>query len=465
MHKKLFLLSLLFVSLIACQDASFSDVKWKYVDYSEQTDEQGFKNDEEKVKWYTKNGYVCQDNVIYGTNDLLLPGAEITSYYVFDKYGEPSSIRILDEINGLPVTEIYSSFDGCSSLQNLYLGKNCKSISPRALRGCSSLTNIIIDEGNKELLFENGLLYVVEQCWDSFIFCSPEVKGTVVLPENTIYVSTVAFSVANEVTEIVIGKNLIQFVDYGYLPKLYDIKIAEENENLVARDGVIYSKDEKRIDYICPNRYERFEIPASVITLNCSFSHCTKLKTIVINSQLDAEIKYTYDEPHLSAPTLHCPSLEEIIVDENNRWLTTYDGCLYSKDLRKLYCVPEGKNEVKLHEKTEIICNYAFANFKTDMLIIPDRVKTIAFLAFDGSAIANLVLGSDIIEIDDAAFSNCSSMISNLYYHGTVEQLSKVQIYDHNKYLVLATRYYYSEEMPTKKGRFWHYVDGVVTKW
>lgn len=465
MSKRFLIFFLLLTSLVACQNTSFPDVKWKYIDSSDQTTEPSFKNDKEKIKWYTKNGYICIDNVIYGPNTLLYANAERISYYVFGSYGESSNITILDEVNGLPVTYVSSGFQECSHLRTLYIGKNIENISTDALQGCFSLTNIVIDDNNKNLVFSNGLLYTTQQAWCSLIFCSPEVNGTVRLPENTSHVSTMAFSVASEITEIVVGKDLVQFSDYGYLPKLFDIKIAEENNNFTAKEGVIYSKDEKRIEYICPNRFERFEIPESVTTFGCSFNHCTRLKTIVINEQLDAEIKYTYDEPHFYPNMLHCPSLEEIIVNDKNPWLTSYDGCLYRKDLRKLYCVPEGKSEVTLHEKTESICSYAFANFKSNILVIPDKVDTIGFLAFDGSSIDSVVLGSGIAEIDDRAFTRCFSKINDLYYHGTVEQLSKVQIHEHNKYLVLATRYYYSEEKPTERGRYWHYVDGAVTKW
>lgn len=465
MKYRLYLLSLLFVLLVACQQDIFSDIEWKYVDYSGQTNERVFENDQEKIKWYTENGYICMDNVIYGPNTFLLASDSITSYYVFDSYGEPSIVKILDEINGFPVTYIYSGFEWCTSLQTIYIGKNCSSIEPDALVGCSSLTNIIIDDENNDLLFVDGLLYIAEPCWGSFIFCSPTVEGRVALPENTIYCSTKTFSVANDVTEIVIGKDLIQFVDYGYLPKLYNIEIAEENEYLLSKDGVIYSKDEKTIEYICPNRYERFEIPESVALFDCTFNHCTKLKTVVINEQLDAEVKFNVNEPHIVPFILHCPSLEEIIVKENNPWLASFNGCLYSKDMKKLYCVPEGMNKVELHEKTETIFIKAFANFRTSSLIIPDSVNSIGFHAFDGSSIKTMVLGSGVVEIDDTAFSNCSSNINNLFYHGTAEQLSKVQIHEHNKYLVLATRYYYSEKRPSSNGRFWHYVNGVATKW
>jgi len=55
-----------------------------------------------------------------------------------------------------------------------------------------------------------------------------------------------------------------------------------------------------------------------------------------------------------------------------------------------------------------------------------------------------------------------------VYYEGTEEEWARVNInneYNANKALNNATKYFYSENEPTTEGNYWHYVDGVVTKW
>ncbi len=41
----------------------------------------------------------------------------------------------------------------------------------------------------------------------------------------------------------------------------------------------------------------------------------------------------------------------------------------------------------------------------------------------------------------------------------------ETQTGDGERYFFLATNYFYSETKPTNTGNYWHYVDGVATKW
>ncbi len=67
--------------------------------------------------------------------------------------------------------------------------------------------------------------------------------------------------------------------------------------------------------------------------------------------------------------------------------------------------------------------------------------------------------------IGDSAFYWCSNL-AEVYYNGTESEWNEIAIVDNgNDSLISATRYYYSEKEPTEEGNYWHYVDGVVTKW
>jgi hypothetical protein len=55
--------------------------------------------------------------------------------------------------------------------------------------------------------------------------------------------------------------------------------------------------------------------------------------------------------------------------------------------------------------------------------------------------------------------------LTSVYYTGTAEEWNAISIDSKNTYLTSATRYYYSETLPTKAGKWWHYVDGVPTVW
>jgi len=67
--------------------------------------------------------------------------------------------------------------------------------------------------------------------------------------------------------------------------------------------------------------------------------------------------------------------------------------------------------------------------------------------------------------INDYAFYNFYYLIS-VYYKGSKTEWENLSIGECNDYLMFATMYYYSEEEPTDTtNNYWHYVDGVITKW
>ena len=66
--------------------------------------------------------------------------------------------------------------------------------------------------------------------------------------------------------------------------------------------------------------------------------------------------------------------------------------------------------------------------------------------------------------IDSSAFYGCTSL-NTVYYSGVASEWNGISIGSFNENLTSAPRYYYSETAPTVAGNYWHYVDGVPTKW
>lgn len=462
MKKAIVLLFSLLLMLASCKNNSYRDVDWSYLepDYAPSTHAFTSETDAEAIKRLTESGYLPIGNVAYYY--------QTDHYNVRGYYGHPSTIQILDEIDGLPVTGMTDGFSGCTTLETLIIGKNLKNMA--TLTGCSALTNIVVDKENKNLFFENNMLFFVHDEVVSLIFSTKNVKGIVEVPNYVTHLSLGAFDVSTEITKIIIGKDVNQFYRGNALPLLDDISISEDNRWFYSEDGVVYSKEDRSILYICSNHHTIFEIPSYIDQIDSKlFANCQRLSTLVINDKIKG---WGDDEYHIVHPEYSnyyiydCNSLEEIIVNQSNPYISSFEGCVYSKDYSELIRVPMAKKNVHLFDGLKRINVGALSCCHSiNVLDIPDSVNYIGERAAEFSSIKEIILGSGINEIHDTAFAYCNKKVDELYYHGTIEQLSKVEIHNHNKYLVLSTRYYYSEEKPTERGRYWHYVDGAVTKW
>ena len=103
-------------------------------------------------------------------------------------------------------------------------------------------------------------------------------------------------------------------------------------------------------------------------------------------------------------------------------------------------------------------------------IIIPETYKGKAVSAIlpeafqNATKLTSITIPSSVTSIDAPAFHYCSSL-TTVYYGSTADDWARISIGNGNSHLTNATRYYYSETQPTTTGNYWHYVDGVPTKW
>lgn len=433
------------------------DVEWTYEEIEGASEPQ--KSQEEIIDSYISEGFIVKDNVIYLPQ--ILP--DHSYLQIRGCLGNPSEIVIPDEIDGLPVEMFFYGFKNCTNLKKLHIGKNIQYFGADSLVGCKSLTEITIDEQNQFISFNNGFLFEKNNNRDSLIFVSPLVKDNVVLPNTITVLNLDAFSVSDKITKITTGEGISSIIGGSPLPLLEDFVIPKSNPFYLNDDGVIYTKDKSAIVYVCANRHETFEIPSEVTQVSTGlFSHCQKLKTLVLNDNV--KDKWGINPNSSTYGVFICSTLENIVIKDTNQYITSFDGCVYTKDLKELVFVPQGKKEVTLYDNLETIRQYSFLGSKLETLTIPDSVTYIGDSAFENCDFESMVLGKGVKEIADTAFTYFTGL-KNLFYHGTVEEISKIQIHKHNKYLVLSTRYYFSETKPDEKCRYWHYVDGEINIW
>ena len=353
-----------------------------------------------------------------------------------------------------------SAFNDCSSLKKIELPHSLKKIESSAFHNCSSLRSIRIPGSVKSL--------------DGFL-CFWKCEGLREIEiEEGVEVLNSVFSDCTSVKTIVIPNSLKNVDGYSFecMPALKNIVLAKDNPNFVFIDGVLYSKDIKRLIRYLPKRESTFEVPQSVRTIdkmafrNCrhleeiilhdsireidcfAFEHCTKLKKIVLSSKLKKLGNNTFfgcsslsevvipdglidigwwnfggckslTHLHLPGTLRHistgcASSIRSYTVSSNNKYLTTIDGIVYNKKVTKLLAVPKeiALKTIKIPQTVTEIDSVAFSDCKKiKHIILPKGLKKIGHSVFENCiSLQSIELPNGIEVIPERAFYGCKAL-------------------------------------------------------
>ena len=312
------------------------------------------------------------------------------------------------------------TFSECTNIKTVKFSKNCSIIPQRAFYK-SGLTGPlefpegveIIDAhsfyGTKctSVKFADSIKYIYR---NAFRQCSSKMEVELVLPKNLILWGDAEFDHARNFTNtsIVIPKTVkviggdvapttypYEYTEdttgYGthtfYDLATYSLKefvVEEGNEYFQAIDGVLFSKDTKRLVSFPPAKILEdgvYEMPEGVEQIDeLSFSlagysgFTGNLKTL----KLPSTFKVTEFGPDnimcsesgkdqvcyntLSVGLYIYNGIKEVIVSEDNPYLKSIDGCVYSKDGSTLWYVPLQKTgTLNIPEGTTTIARGSFA--------------------------------------------------------------------------------------------------------
>ncbi|MDE5565794.1 MAG: leucine-rich repeat domain-containing protein [Anaeroplasmataceae bacterium] len=329
-------------------------------------------------------------------------------------------IVIPETYNGLPVTNISSAafFEG--NLKSIKIPDSVTCISEYAFLRCTNLISIKIPDSVTNM--ENG----------AFMGCSG--LRSVTIGKSITNIPTKAFYGCSNLTSITIPNNIKSievdsFVDCYRLVEIYNLSELDiirgnsdngnigyhakiihsslnEKSQIIEKDDFIFFRDSERYYLI---GYKGLEMDL-VLPMNIEDNH------------------YYIDNYAFSG----CKNLRNVEISDGVVWIGyhSFFGCEY------LLNVTIGKN-------VGIIDSYAFnyCNF-----------------------LGNVIISNYVFSIGEHAFDWCSSL-RNIYYEGTLEEWNNVDIDEPNSILNSVAIYYYSIEKPTEEGNYWHYVNGVPTKW
>ena len=302
-----------------------------------------------------------------------------------------------------------STFRNCSSLNGkLVISNNITKLEKGVFSGCSNLVG--------ELVIPAGVKTIGQAAFQQ---CE-KLNGKLVLPEGLEYIGDFAFNKCTsfENTTIKIPASLKKmgedydlngnnvgigshfFYNFGANVRKFEaFEVENGNENFVAIDGVLYTKDLKRL--VCYPRNKKdttYEIQEGVELLDqMSIASNMTLQTLVIPDSLIIERKtypgFTWenDQPLIFSLYNH-NAIQNIETKETNPNYKSVDGVLYTKDLKELVYISSGR---------------------TKEVIIPDGVETIRERSIYWSQVARNVskiyIPSSVVNISDNALSSINN--------------------------------------------------------
>ena len=200
----------------------------------------------------------------------------------------------------------------------------------------------------------------------------------------------------------------------------------------------------------------------SVTTIGCrAFKDCTALLGIGYNATECADFSF---ENYVFSKAGQSGEGITVRIGANVKKIPRYIFCPQAND--SSYSPKITSVIFEVGSICESIGSSAFDSCSSlTSVTIPDSVTSIGSSAFeDCYSLTSITIPDSVTSIGFYAFEYCDSLTS-VYYKGTAEKWSNISIGSYNSDLTSATRYYYSETERTTTGNYWHYVDGVPTKW
>ena len=320
----------------------------------------------------------------YGTSDYTTDN--VVGKNMFDDCSNlislklPSSVTIISRLSFWGCTNLKelrfpascttiesSSFYGCKNLSSIYLGSQVDTFEGDNFSGCDNLEYIDVDAENKKFKSVDGVLYTT--------------SGKIV--KYPIGRNDKEFSIPNEITEI--GKSA--FDDAS-------IESVAIPEGLVGIGSSAFAGCKNLKAIVIPNSVSVIghmafwgcsslsdvKMPESLSKIESSvFAYCISLRDFTVEKNVKEIADNAFD---------NCTSLQRYHVNTENISYRSENGILYTKDLKTLKRCPQA--------------------LFSDILLLPDEVKTIAPHAFDGCInIKQFKLPKTLVSIGNSAFSDC----------------------------------------------------------
>lgn len=236
----------------------------------------------------------------------------------------------------------------------------------------------------------------------SFNGCDTLVEVTV--PEGVAEIHNDVFDECKNLTTLYLPSTVTNIYLTGLAGRngMKQVIVAEDNPTYASEDGVLYNKGKNWI-WLYPKAKEgAFQLQEGVSCRSDTFKNCVGLTKITLpNSFSRSDISFE-----------GCSSLTEIVVGEDNQYLSTVDGVLYNKAQTVLITYPARKKQTAdIPSTVTTISGYAFWECSLSTIMIPNSVTTINKCAFDGwGKLTTITLPDSVEYLGAAAFRDCEKL-------------------------------------------------------
>lgn len=305
----------------------------------------------------------------------------------------PKTLVIPDTIEGYPVTTIgYKAFEDADSLLSVTIPDSVTFLDDYAFAWCFRVKTI--DVGNGVTKINYG-----------------------------------AFSYCSYLTRVDIGRNAIDISPYAFMSDgdLTAVNVDPANPSYCSVDGVLYNKAMTYLIYYPGGKPGAYTVPEGITHIyGSAFDFCDTITAITLPSTLTGIPEQCFAD---------CQSFAAIHVAEDNPYMASMDGIVYSKDKKTLMFCPSGKSgAVVIPEGVTSIRGSAFHHCeKMTSVTIPNTVTTIGDSAFGYChGLRSVTIPDSVTEIGDYIFYDCNNL-ATAYVGDGITRLSQMTFYDCHK--------------------------------
>ncbi len=355
---------------------------------------------------------------------ITIPGSVLSiGYSAFEGCTALESITIPGSV--LSIGD--NAFKECTALESAIIADGVTSIGDNAFYNCTSLVNVSLPDSLTSIsfntfygcanlqLYDDGTAYYLGNSENHYLILVSVISKEITsftIDDKTKFIWNSAFSECRVLESIENTQNILCIGSYAF-------EHCNSLTTFSIPQGVTTIEDNT---FFCCTNMQTITIPDTVTSIGQSaFEGCNNLKSISIPKSVTSIGNKAFYE---------CKKLENIIVPNGVPSINydTFNGC-------------ESLEWVSLPESVYYINQFAFNNC---------------------SSLKSIIIPSVVTNIAVAAFLNCDAL-TTVYYGGTENKWSEINIQGNNSCLDGIRKYYFSQTEPQKEGYFWHFdTDGVT---